>query len=528
MRISSMPNSPAPRNLEHLGFTPREQQIPALPSGMASILLLMVMLYNGLTSLPMDAFSRTILLAYCIGNSLALAYFHFFLVTTPRMKPTHVWAYAVIEVAATILLANRLPQAIDPYIGALMILLCITASIIADRAPAHFILAGMTFALVIFNLEEVRDPTNWSRLLGATLVAAVSNEAIHQFRTLTARDINRLKVINEFSRKITSSLEMEQVLALLNETIPNALPADSYFFGLAEGDNLRLSLLYDEGELFKDVTIKLEGTLSGWVIRNRKELFLPDLRRDPALSGVDRVIVGQEKPSLSWMGVPINGIHVQGVIAFASYRPNAFNRGDMELMNNMAQHAALALDNTFHHAHVERQSQLNSLTGVYNHGHFLNLLKRYAEEAEDRHTPLSLIMLDVDYFKQYNDTYGHLAGDEILTALCNTITSHIKHEDIVGRWGGEEFAVVLLNANGRQANQVAQRIHESMAAVCIKSVGRRSIPAPTLSQGIAQFPDEADEIMKLVDLADRRLYIAKERGRNQIEPSPEHWEKMRV
>jgi diguanylate cyclase (GGDEF)-like protein len=409
-----------------------------------------------------------------------------------------------------------------------MVLLCITASIIADRKPANFILVGITLTLVIFNLPEISNPANWSRLLGATLVSAVVNEAIHQFKILTHRNINRLRIINEFSRKITSSLETEQVLSLLNATIPDALPADSYFFGLAEGDEIRLSLLYDDGEYFRDVKIKMDGTLSGWVVRNQKDLFLPDLRRNLDLSGVDQVIVGKEKTSLSWMGVPINGVHAKGVIAFASYLPNAFDRSDMELMNNMAQHAALALDNTFHHAQVEKQSQLDSLTGVFNHGHFLNLLKTSAEEALLQKRPLSVIMLDVDYFKQYNDTYGHLAGDDILTALCKTILSHIKHTDIVGRWGGEEFAIILLGANGGQALRVAQRIHESMATLRVNSAGHKNIPAPTLSQGIAQFPDEADEIIKLIDLADRRLYIAKERGRNQIEPSLSHWEKMRT
>lgn len=523
-----MPNKPIKERLENLGFAPQEQQIPVIPSGVASILLLMVMLYNGLIDPSMDSLSHGVLLAYCVGNSLALAYFHFFLVTTPQMKPALVWTYAVFEVIAVILVSWFLPKTIGTYLGGLMLLLCLTASIIADRKPANFILVGITLTLVVFNLPDIRDSAHWPRLLGATLVSAVANEAIHQFKKLTTRNINRLKVINEFSRKITSSLETEQVLNLLNETIPNALPADSYFFGLVEGDEIHLSLLYDDGEYFRDVRLKMEGTLSGWVVRNQKELFLPDLRQTLNLGGVDQVIVGKEKTSLSWMGVPINGIHVKGVIAFASYQPNAFDRSDMELMNNMAQHAALALDNTFHHAQVEKQSQLDSLTGVFNHGHFLNLLKACAEEALIQKRPLSLIMLDVDYFKQYNDTYGHLAGDEILTALCTTIGSHIKHTDIVGRWGGEEFAITLLGANGGQAQRVAQRIHESMAVLKISSAGHKNIPAPTLSQGIAQFPDEADEIMKLVDLADRRLYIAKERGRNQIEPAPEHWEKMRV
>jgi len=519
-----MTNRILKERLDALGFTPKEQLVPVIPSGLASIFLLVVMLLTGL-SLKLGDLNHLALIFYAIANILFLTHFHFILIPSPQLRPIHVWAFAFVEVAGAALIIWFLPKGMDNFIGGLMILLCVTASIIADRKPASLILGGVTVVLVLRNLQLLTEFDNWARLLGATLVAAVVNEAIHQFKTLTTRNISRLRIVNDFSRKISSSLETEQVLNLLSATIPNALPADSYFFGLAEGDEIRLSLLYDDGEYYDNVRTKMDGTLSGWVIRNKKELFLPDLRRNIDLTGVELVIVGNGRTSLSWMGVPIDGVHVQGVMAFASYRPNAFNYNDLELMRNLARHAALALDNTFHHAEVEKQSHLDSLTGVYNHGYFLSLLKKHTEEARFKNRPLSLIMLDVDYFKQYNDTYGHLAGDEILTALCKTIRRHIKHTDVVGRWGGEEFVIALSGASGKQAQKVAQRIHESMATLKIKSM-RKNIPAPTLSQGIAQFPDEADETMKLVDLADRRLYIAKDRGRNQIEPAASHWDKL--
>jgi diguanylate cyclase (GGDEF)-like protein len=139
---------------------------------------------------------------------------------------------------------------------------------------------------------------------------------------------------------------------------------------------------------------------------------------------------------------------------------------------------------------------------------------------------LSVIMLDIDFFKQYNDAYGHLAGDEILTKLCDTIRCHIKRADAVGRWGGEEFAISLPNTSGAQAMQVADRIRETMAGMNLQGQNQETIPVPTVSQGIAVFPSEADEIFKLIDLADHRLYIAKERGRNQIEPAVSHWARL--
>jgi diguanylate cyclase (GGDEF)-like protein len=256
------------------------------------------------------------------------------------------------------------------------------------------------------------------------------------------------------------------------------------------------------------------------VIRNNKGLFLPDLRQDVDLPGVRHVIIGKDRTSLSWMGVPVHGGIVSGVMAIGSYRPNAFHQSDMELLSNMAGHAALALDNAFRHAEVEEQSYMDSLTGAYNHRHFLRLLAELGDAARDSGEPLSLIMLDVDHFKQYNDRYGHLAGDAVLRALCHTIKSHLKRTDVLGRWGGEEFAIALPNARGHQARQIADRIRGTMATLEISGYQDKTFPAPTVSQGIAEYPSEVQDVIGLVDRADHRLYVAKERGRDQVEPGP--------
>jgi diguanylate cyclase (GGDEF)-like protein len=129
-------------------------------------------------------------------------------------------------------------------------------------------------------------------------------------------------------------------------------------------------------------------------------------------------------------------------------------------------------------------------------------------------------MLDVDFFKQYNDKYGHLVGDEVLTTLSGAMKQHIKNTDSVGRWGGEEFVISLPNASASQAQQIAQRIRDTMENLTVRGPDQAPIPAPTVSQGIAIFPEEAGDLVELIHLADQRLYIAKERGRNQIEPEP--------
>ena len=166
------------------------------------------------------------------------------------------------------------------------------------------------------------------------------------------------------------------------------------------------------------------------------------------------------------------------------------------------------------------------MTGAQNRKSFDGYLQKIAQINSLSQGSLSVIMLDIDFFKRYNDAFGHLIGDEILVSLCEIIRTHIKNTDSVGRWGGEEFSVCLPNTNEEQAIQIALRIRASMATLKIRNEHQLTIPVPTVSQGIATFPKETSHITKLINLADKRLYIAKERGRDQIEPMPANLEKL--
>jgi diguanylate cyclase (GGDEF)-like protein len=509
--------------LQVFGRTPQEKQVPVFIAGAATLILLLVMLLSGSLKADRDTPETSLLALYCIANGLHTAYFHLRVIPSPRLQMPGVWAFVLVQVTAAALITPLLAAGGEHFLSGLMLLHIISLSAIPRHQPSYVLMGGFTCAIVLLALQQGGGLDSLLYLLGSTAVGAVTVAVLQQLKSLTRRNINRLEMINEFSRQITSSLDTRQVLSLLNATVQNALEADSYFIGLADGSQIHLSLLYDDGEYFNDVRFEMKGTLSGWVIRNQQDLFLPDMRRDVKLADVDTVVAGQDRISLSWMGVPMTGLYVKGVIGIASYQPNAFDRSDLELMNNMARHAALALDNTYRHAQVEEQSRLDSLTRVYNHGYFLQRLQQEVETARLRRLPLSLIMVDIDYFKQFNDSYGHVSGDEVLAEVSKAIVGHIKQSDFVGRWGGEEFAIALPGARGDQAFQVARRIHETLSLIKIRHPEKGEIPSPTLSQGIAEFPAEAAEMMDLVQLADQRLYVAKQRGRNQIEPDPSHW-----
>ena len=205
-------------------------------------------------------------------------------------------------------------------------------------------------------------------------MAIIVLETVQLLKGLSRGHIRRLETIAEFSRHISSTLDTRQVMALLSAAFRNAVEADTYFVGIREGDQLRLELCFDDGEYYENQKVKLEGSLSSWVFENQASLFLPDLRKEVVLPGTRLVLVGKHKTSLSWLGVPMRGSHVDGIISIGSYRPNAFDRADLELLDSLAQRARQALDNTYAHEEVERRSNLDSLTNLFNHGHFLRLL----------------------------------------------------------------------------------------------------------------------------------------------------------
>src|SRR5512142_14135 len=502
------------------GFTPAEHRVSALPSTIAGTVVLAVTVFSGSVLWPQGSMESIIVLVVGVLGILYLGIFNWLIVPSPSFGPMQAWLNALATSLGLAILTFATPDRLDLYLGSLLILAAISSAIFAERGPSYAMIVLTTVSTLLIRRGLMIDLQEWTIHLSIAVIAGIVVETVKQLKTQSRKHIRRLETITDFSRKITSTLDTKQVMTLLNAAFQNAVEADTYFVGIREGDEMRLELIYDDGEYFENQRVNLDGSLSSWVLNNHESLFLPDLRKEVVLPGVRLVLLGKHKTSLSWMGVPMHNATIDGIIAIGAYRPNAFDRADLELLTNLAQHAAQALHNTHEHEKVELRAQMDSLTNVYNHGAFLRRLQQQADKVLQDRQSLSLIMLDIDHFKQYNDSYGHLVGDEVLTTLCATIKQHIKSSDIVGRWGGEEFVISLPNTTAEQAELVALRVRDTMLTLTVRVADQKTIPVPTVSQGLALFPREADSIMPLIDLADHRLYVAKERGRNEIEPQP--------
>lgn len=165
---------------------------------------------------------------------------------------------------------------------------------------------------------------------------------------------------------------------------------------------------------------------------------------------------------------------------------------------------------------VQKESLTDALTGIGNRKHFTNELKRMVFEADDTKTPLSLLMIDIDFFKKFNDTHGHLVGDQVLKLVGRTLMENLKGKDAVCRYGGEEFVILLPQTKLSDANKVADALRTSVAQKkIVRRDNNQTLGAVTISIGVAQY-HSGEQMSGFLKRADAGLYMAKNAGRNRV------------
>jgi diguanylate cyclase (GGDEF)-like protein len=167
-----------------------------------------------------------------------------------------------------------------------------------------------------------------------------------------------------------------------------------------------------------------------------------------------------------------------------------------------------------YHEEIYRLTTVDGLTQVYNKRYFLETIEREIGRAQRYRRELSLIIFDIDHFKKINDTYGHLAGDHVLKHLAMVIKSRIRREDILSRYGGEEFAIILPEIDRDNATQFADKIRRLIEKAVFK-FEETEIPV-TISIGVASYAPEHGDVNEFIKIADDKLYEAKMQGRNRV------------
>jgi len=269
-------------------------------------------------------------------------------------------------------------------------------------------------------------------------------------------------------------------------------------------------------KIVQNLRVKPGQGIAGLVFETGESLLVKNVDQDPRFSQRQRA----RYRSKSLISVPLSISQRKiGVINLTDKVGNAFDENDLKLVESVASHASVALDRTDYYKMSEdlrKISVTDSLTDLYNRRFFQERISEEIERSRRHGQPVSLIMVDIDNFKQYNDTYGHPAGDEALRITAATIKNSVRNIDRVARYGGEEFAVILPMTEIAAAQDIAERIRSGVAGRYFPDDAARATVKLTASLGIACFPQHADNLFDLVGNADKALYAAKVSGKNRV------------
>lgn len=244
--------------------------------------------------------------------------------------------------------------------------------------------------------------------------------------------------------------------------------------------------------------------------RTGNPLLIPDIAHYPAWSS----LAGETKTH-SYLGCPIKiKGKVAGFLSLESMKAGLYAQEHIEKLQSFIDLAATAIENDHLQRETQKMAISDELTALYNRRGLMDIGRREIDRARRFNHPLSVAILDLDNFKSINDSYGHLAGDQLLNQMADACRAGFREIDIIARYGGDEIVVLLIENNLDQAYQIANRFRETVASRVFRTdVGNLTT---TISIGVAELTKNMDNLSELIDTADRALYMAKEAGRNRI------------
>jgi diguanylate cyclase (GGDEF)-like protein len=258
--------------------------------------------------------------------------------------------------------------------------------------------------------------------------------------------------------------------------------------------------------------MKKGGIFDRWAVKNMKSLLVKDVRKDFRFS-----VGGEEMKddSTSLIIKPlIMESSVLGILRVDSPREAAFTQYELRILDIIGELAAVALQNARLYRQTEELAIKDGLTGLYVHRYFMERLEEEVKRALHSDSSFTLLMLDIDDFKDFNDKHGHIAGDAVLKNIGQILKSKASAGDIVARYGGEEFAFLVLNCAKKKAVKLADDIRKKIQTSPV--ILRRQKCSVTVSVGVAIFPEDAKLREDIIWEADKCLYKAKAEGKNAV------------
>ncbi|MCC5083841.1 diguanylate cyclase [Xanthomonas campestris] len=372
-------------------------------------------------------------------------------------------------------------------------------------------LAGIPFGLAVVGtvygllMRELRHRAQAERH------AARANQELGESIGALQRSAADLNLLSRYTGLLQSCVSAEEALDVTSRTLAHLLP------GIA-GSVYLLRASQDRAEVISHWGTPLVHSASHllpeecWALRRGQPHLIEDLARDAPCAHID---LPDASVAITTACLPMSAQGTQLGFLFLS-APGPAPMPRLEIAEAAAEQLSLALSNLRLRESLRRQSIRDALTGLYNRRYLEEALSHELARCARRDLPLSVLMLDVDHFKQFNDGQGHAGGDLLLAAVGELLLTRLRAEDVACRYGGEEFTVILPETDGEEAMRVAEQIRGHIAALAV-SDGQRALPRVTASIGVASFPADGELGSALIQKADTALYVAKRQGRNRVE-----------
>jgi diguanylate cyclase (GGDEF)-like protein len=343
-----------------------------------------------------------------------------------------------------------------------------------------------------------------------------------------SQKVEELRTFWSMSRTLSITLNTEELFRLALHLIGRSLQVDSYALMLREEASDRLVMKAAFGlpdERAQGLSLRLGEGISGLVGETGQPILVPDVSAEARFA--ERACFPAHGAFLC-VPLRIKEGRVIGVLNAHKPDPQAFIPADLELFETVAAQLAAALQNAQLYQQTKELSARDELTGLFNRRYLFEALEAEVQRARRYRRVFTLLMLDLDHFKHYNDTHGHLRGDEVLREVGRLLLQGTRRADVVARFGGEEFVVLLPEITKPWGAVVAEKLRTTVEQHPFYARQEQPGGKLTVSVGLAAYPGDAEEGLEVLDLADRALYGSKQQGGNRVvlspgrTPAPEH------
>ena len=350
--------------------------------------------------------------------------------------------------------------------------------------------------------------------------AAVAIENAQLFSEV-AKSAEEMKILYEISSKVTERLDLEGVIKTLFEKLKKVTPIDLFYVAiLNETEDIATFHMYQKNEEqieLGPISVVDQPSFLRYVLEKGKLVYIPDSFDDNSEFPQMNIVKAPGHNERSMLGIPLMlGKEKIGVLSLWAGRPNAYSDDQIRLVETIAHQASISISNAQMFEKIQSMAILDTLTGVYNRRYFYEYAENEIIRSQRYNNEMSLIMLDIDHFKLVNDRFGHLIGDQTLKMIVNTCLGVLRKSDVLCRFGGEEFLVLLPETNQGDAVIAAKRICRAIAEQSLPTNSELGPVSVTVSIGIAHLKNKSETLEDLISQADQALYEAKETGRNRV------------